>query len=156
MITPPTPQQYALVAQMLQAHTQRPAPGAGGGRYLPAVQDPNAQGDWSYNQPWIPVPSTGYAMRSGHGYGGATNTVAPTASVPVDPGFDYNNWGATEPHAAPAAPVDPGFDYNNWKNTEPHSVFGAMRQALPAATRSGLHSHQQALIQRFMRNQRGK
>jgi hypothetical protein len=118
MISPPTPQQHALIAQMLQAHIQQPpmnpAPGAGGGHYLPIVPDPDAHGDWSYTQPWIPIPSQGYNIRSGHGYGGAMNS------------------------------------------EDPSSVFGAMRQALPGSTKSNLHSHQQALIQRFMRNQRGK
>lgn len=109
MIAQPTPQQYALVAQLLQRHTQQnPNVLQQGGSFYSQNPSPTATGDWDYG-PMTHLPTVvtpGYGRPSG-----------PTVMEDAQPG-----------------------------------PFLQHAQALTAATRSNLQSHQQALIQRFMKN----
>lgn len=123
MIQAPTPQQYALVAQLLQQQTGQPEQVPQGFVLpRPAGQFPISEGE----QP-------GFVRQ---------------APAPVDPGMANNphvdggyNWGTRSfmPHGGHpiGIPDQPG-------------PFLQHAKALTAATRSGLHSHQQALIQKFM------
>lgn len=144
MIQPPTPQQYALVAKMIQGaipprQTQNPYVLQQGAKVLPEVPDPSAHGDWSYSQPWVNIPTVvrpGYRPTPGQavvmeddGQGG----------VPQAPAFSDTLTGH-------GPPIDPGFNISSGAFTP---------TTLPAATKSTLYSHRQALVQRFMRNARG-
>jgi hypothetical protein len=143
MVIYPSPVQHALVAQMLQqAVGQNPNVLQQGGRVLPEVPDPNAPGDWSYSQPWVNLPTV----------------VTPGYALPRTGGNAIMEDAPNQPPAPTSEPLSrPDGGYNWGTRSFPHaSVFGSMRAALPAATRSNIHSHQQALIARFMRNQTGK
>jgi hypothetical protein len=133
MIQVPTPQQHALVAQMLQGAlgTQQPNPYVlqQGGQYYDTTPNIGAPDDWGFNA----MRTLPTVVRQGYGHL-ASPTIMEDAPQQIQA----------------ARPPRIGIP------DRPASVFGKMRQSLPAATRSALQSHQQALIERFMRNATAK
>ena len=115
-----TPQQYALVAQMLQQSIPQMSQNRPGRFATRPMPDEVYPGFTSFHEtPQMPFRET--------------------PQIPP-PGVDFGSLvGQVRGSAAPAL-------------AEPGTVFGRMRQALPAATRSNLQSHRQALVTRFMHN----
>lgn len=171
MIAPPPAPHYALVAQMLQQRLKQfqgqpaqgypPRPGAG--QYQPPGQFLHLP------QPGIPAfPHDNGAPDWGPGGGTFTGAGVNDWNPVMDPangGFAQPDMPRPIQHAGPPLPI-PGFTpaplniaaaaQGQGAPDMPASVFGQMRKALPAATRSNITSHQQALIQRFMQNRTGK
>lgn len=94
---------HAIHKRMTQQSVQPfrfPQPGAGGGYTIPYVPSQSAQGDSSYNQPLLPVPSQGYQLRAGYGVNGALNTQLPgpqMAGPRIDGGYSWANRGFIHP-----------------------------------------------------------
>jgi hypothetical protein len=146
MIQVPTPAQQALVAQMLQGAIGQPIPNA------PVRPD----GGYSFGRRAFIHPPTPYVGMPGYRGPGPDQPIedAPAPMEPLQhPAYDggYSGEGIFD-HGKLVARQ--GFAGNHTQ-PDPISVFGKMRQALPVATRSKAHSHQQALIARMMQNMRG-